>query len=140
MKEEIEKLIRSYTLGEITLDECVEAIYKTHKREAQNLQPHSVGYCRCRINDSINPQNSIQMEINHPKHYNQYPVEVIDMMIRIFGEEQTRTFCILNAFKYRMRIGHKDDIQDDLAKEKWYLDKAKELLTTEDKDELPYFG
>ena len=116
MKEEIEKLIRSYTLGEITLDECVEPIYKTHKREAQNLQPHSVGYCSCRINDSINPQNSIQMEINHQKHYNQYPVEVIDMMIRIFGEEQTRTFCILNAFKYRMRIGHKDDIQDDLAK------------------------
>lgn len=67
------------------------------------------------------------MEINHPKHYNQYPVEVIDMMIRIFGEEQTRTFCILNAFKYRMRIGHKDDTQSDLAKEQWYLDKAKEL-------------
>ena len=69
------------------------------------------------------------MEINHPKHYNQYPVEVIDMMIRIFGEEQTRTFCLLNAFKYRMRVGHKDDIQDDLAKEKWYLDKAHELST-----------
>jgi len=67
------------------------------------------------------------MEINHPKHYNQYPVEVIDMMIRIWGEEATRTFCILNAFKYRMRVGHKDDIEDDLAKEKWYLDKAEEL-------------
>lgn len=67
------------------------------------------------------------MEINHPKHYNQYPVEVIDMMIRIWGEEATRTFCILNAFKYRMRVGHKDDAQSDLAKEKWYLDKAKEL-------------
>lgn len=69
------------------------------------------------------------MEINHPKHYNQYPVEVIDMMIRIWGEEATRTFCILNAFKYRMRMGHKDDIEDDLAKEQWYLDKAKELST-----------
>ena len=67
------------------------------------------------------------MEINHPKHYNQYPVEVIDMMIGIWGEEATRTFCILNAFKYRMRIGHKDDTQADLAKEQWYLDKAKEL-------------
>lgn len=67
------------------------------------------------------------MEINHPKHYNQYPVEVIDMMINIWGKEATRTFCLLNAFKYRMRVGHKDDIQDDLAKEKWYLDKAEEL-------------
>ena len=69
------------------------------------------------------------MEINHPKHYNQYPVEVIDMMIRIWGEEATRTFCLLNAFKYRMRVGHKDDTQSDLAKEKWYLDKAHELST-----------
>lgn len=70
------------------------------------------------------------MEINHPKHYNQYPVEVIDMMVSIWGKEATRTFCLLNAFKYRMRIGHKDDIQADLAKEKWYLDKAKELSTS----------
>lgn len=67
------------------------------------------------------------MEINHPKHYNQYPVEVIDMMVNIWGKEATRTFCLLNAFKYRMRIGHKDDIQADLAKEKWYLNKAEEL-------------
>lgn len=67
------------------------------------------------------------MEINHPKHYNQYPVEVIDMMINIWGKEATRTFCLLNAFKYRMRVGHKDDIQADLAKEQWYLDKAEEL-------------
>ena len=37
MKEEIEKHIRSYVLGDITLDECVEAIYKTHKREAQTF-------------------------------------------------------------------------------------------------------
>ena len=37
MKEEIGKLIRSYTLGEITLEECVEAIYKTHKMEAQTF-------------------------------------------------------------------------------------------------------
>ena len=70
------------------------------------------------------------MEINHPKHYNQYPVEVIDMMVRIWGEEATRTFCILNAFKYRMRVGHKDDTQADLAKEQWYLDKAEELSLT----------
>lgn len=37
MKEEVEKLIRSYTLGDITLDECVEAIYSLHKKEAQNF-------------------------------------------------------------------------------------------------------
>lgn len=65
--------------------------------------------------------------VNHPAHYNQYPFEVIDMMIKIFGKKATFYFCLLNAFKYRMRAGNKDNVQQDLAKEQWYLDKAKEL-------------
>ncbi len=69
--------------------------------------------------------------VNHPKHYNQYPIEVIDMMVAIWGKEKTATFCTMNAFKYRMRLGHKNDIQEDLAKEQWYLDKALQLMTIE---------
>ena len=65
--------------------------------------------------------------VNHPSHYNQYPIEGIDMLIGIFGLEKTIDFCIMTAMKYRLRIGLKDDINQDLAKEKWYLDKAKEL-------------
>lgn len=67
-------------------------------------------------------------KINHPSHYNNYPVEVIDMMISIWGKENVRNYCILNAFKYRMRAGKKDDIDQDLAKENWYLNKANELV------------
>ena len=68
-------------------------------------------------------------EVNHPKHYNNYDVEVIDMMERVFGKEATATFCKLNAFKYRMRAGTKPNqsAEKDLNKEKWYLDKMKEL-------------
>lgn len=66
-------------------------------------------------------------QVNHPAHYNQYPIEIIDMMIVIFGKEATFYFCLLNAFKYRMRAGHKDNIEQDLNKEEWYLEKAKEL-------------
>ena len=65
--------------------------------------------------------------VNKQSHYNLYPIEVIDMMISIFGTEKVKTFCVLNAFKYRMRLALKDDINQDLAKEKWYLEKAKEL-------------
>ena len=65
--------------------------------------------------------------VNHPSHYNQYPIEGIDMLIGIFGLEKTIDFCIMTAMKYRLRLGLKDDINQDLAKEKWYLDKAKEL-------------
>ena len=66
-------------------------------------------------------------QVNHPIHYNDYPIEVIDMMIAVFGKEKTADFCIINAFKYRMRAGLKGDIGEDLKKEKWYLDKHKEL-------------
>lgn len=68
-------------------------------------------------------------EVNHPDHYNQYDVEVIDMMERIFGKTETAIFCKLNAFKYRQRMGLKpgQDVLKDLAKEKWYLDKKREL-------------
>lgn len=66
-------------------------------------------------------------QVNNPKHYNNYPIETIDMMVSIFGIDKTIDFCYMNAFKYRMRLGHKDDIKQDLDKEKWYLSKAKEL-------------
>ena len=48
--------------------------------------------------------------VNHPSHYNQYPKETIDMMVDIFGREATRQWCVMTAFKYRMRLGLKDDM------------------------------
>lgn len=62
-----------------------------------------------------------------PTHYQTYGMQVIDMMIALFGEEETAIFCKLNAFKYRLRAGNKDPLEQDIAKEKWYLDKQKEL-------------
>jgi len=66
-------------------------------------------------------------KVDHPKHYNQYPIEVIDMMVSIWGKEKAIDFCTMNAFKYRMRLGHKDSVEQDMAKEQWYLNKAKEI-------------
>lgn len=67
--------------------------------------------------------------VNHPKHYNNYDIETIDMMIKIWGIKATIIFCELNAFKYRMRMGTKPNqsIKQDIKKEKWYLKKADEL-------------
>lgn len=66
-------------------------------------------------------------QVNHPKHYNNYPIEAIEMMIRIWGKEKVKDFCIMNAFKYRMRMGFKGNMQEDFDKEQWYLNKAKEF-------------
>lgn len=74
--------------------------------------------------------NSTQYEyVNHPTHYNNYSMEVIDMMVKLWGPENTATFCEMNAYKYRMRLGLKPEnpIEQDLKKEKWYLDKAKSI-------------
>jgi hypothetical protein len=68
-------------------------------------------------------------EVNHPDHYNVYDVEVVEMMERIFGIEETMSWCKLNAFKYRMRAGEKptSTVEKDLKKEKWCLNKYREL-------------
>jgi hypothetical protein len=73
--------------------------------------------------------NNNYEHVNHPNHYNNYDIEVIDMMERIWGPEKTAVFCELNAFKYRMRMGTKPDnnIEQDIKKENWYLNKMKEL-------------
>jgi len=67
--------------------------------------------------------------VNSPSHYNSYSVETIDMMEKIWGVEHLIIFCEINAFKYRMRIGLKneDEAEQDFRKEQWYIRKANEL-------------
>lgn len=65
----------------------------------------------------------------NPLHYKNYSMEVIDMMIAIFGTDATAIYCEMTAFKYRMRMGTRpnNSVEQDLQKEDWYLKKAKEL-------------
>jgi hypothetical protein len=65
----------------------------------------------------------------NPKHYQEFSVEVIDMMAAIWGKEATALHCEMCAFKYRLRIGSKPNqsIEDELGKINWYMEKAKEL-------------
>lgn len=86
------------------------------------------------LNDAIDVSANTEKDknyemVNHPKHYNQYDIEVIDMMRKIWGDEDTIIFCRLNAFKYRMRMGLKpnNSIDQDLQKEKIYLNYIDEI-------------
>jgi len=67
--------------------------------------------------------------VNHPKHYNNYSMEVIDMFIKIYGIEATVKWCEMTALKYRMRVGLKpgNSVEQDLKKEEWYLNKSNDL-------------
>lgn len=74
-------------------------------------------------------EESIKKNVISPSHYNQYSVEVIEMMRRIYGDDKVSIWCELTAFKYRMRMGLKEDnpIEQDLAKENFYLEYIKKL-------------
>lgn len=65
--------------------------------------------------------------VNHPKHYKVGNFECIDVMVDIFGLENTKTFCVMNAFKYIYRCEHKGKKSEDLQKAAWYLEKFRDL-------------
>ncbi len=64
------------------------------------------------------------------EHYKKNRIEVIDMMIDIWGKHSVMEHCEMTAFKYRMRIGNKKNqpIEQELKKANWYEAKANELL------------
>ena len=68
-------------------------------------------------------------QVNHPAHYQQFSVEAIEMIRRIYGDETTAMWCEITALKYRVRMGAKENnsVMQDYEKSKWYLEKAKEL-------------
>ena len=69
-------------------------------------------------------------QVNHPAHYLKGGRECIDVMVEKFGTRAVIDFCICNQFKYEWRAGLKEgnSKDQDLAKAKWYKDKAKELI------------
>ena len=58
--------------------------------------------------------------VNHPSHYNQGQIEVIDYIENIgMGED----FCAGNAIKYISRYKYKEKPLEDLQKAKWYVER-----------------
>lgn len=64
-------------------------------------------------------------KVNHPSHYNQGKIEVID-----FIEDQKLGFNLGNTVKYVSRAGKKnpDKAVEDLEKAAWYLNREIETL------------
>lgn len=64
--------------------------------------------------------------VNHPTHYNNGKIEVID-----FIEDQLLGFHLGNAVKYISRAGKKDDYVQDLKKAVWYINREIEKYQKE---------
>jgi len=73
------------------------------------------------------------------KHYDDQRINVIHQIEAIWGTLGAQLFCEINAFKYRARIGKKDDPSLELTKIKWYETMAKYLKEKDNKIKgLPY--
>lgn len=56
----------------------------------------------------------------HDKHYLEAVVEPIKVMEKMFTKEELKGFIKGNILKYRLRMGHKDDIQKEMDKIRTY--------------------
>lgn len=68
--------------------------------------------------EEINNNNDNNDNVNHPSHYNDGKIEVIDYI-----ENANLGFHLGNAIKYISRAGKKDsaDYREDLKKATWYI-------------------
>lgn len=68
-------------------------------------------------------------DINHPKHYNSYSFEVVDVIDEVVPNyPSTYSGHIQNAIKYILRAPFKGTLREDLEKAVWYLEHAIEII------------
>ena len=66
--------------------------------------------------------------VNHPNHYNNGDIEVIDYIKDKLGIEGYEAFCIGNVIKYVSRYKHKngkEDLEKALTYLKWAIEVSK---------------
>ena len=81
------------------------------------------GYPPSNVEMEANGPFKVNDPINHPEHYNQGKIEVID-----FIEDQELPYHEANAVKYTCRSRFKGNRVQDLKKAVWYLNRRIQLL------------
>jgi hypothetical protein len=69
--------------------------------------------------------------VNHPHHYTQYRVEVIDIIEDAIKEAPDSVTGYLQGqtLKYLLRMWHKHDSEEDAKKARWYLNRLIDTLS-----------
>lgn len=71
--------------------------------------------------------------VNHPSHYTQGRVEVIDVIEdATSGSDGFEGYCLGNVVKYVLRYRSKNGVED-LRKARWYIDKLIDFLGGDDR-------
>lgn len=59
--------------------------------------------------------------VNHPQHYDLFPeVQALQVIASSLTVTEYRGYCFGNTLKYRLRVGKKDGIEQELAKAENY--------------------
>ena len=70
-------------------------------------------------------------EIRKPRHYTQGPIECIDAIESMIGEESAIDYCRAQAVKYLWRLPHKGKPLEDAKKAQFYVDRIIEKLNAD---------
>lgn len=106
--------------GIVLSNENDGVVYRITKAAATELGPrwNTVGNISSNHADQLTviTEPAEDDPVSSPKHYTQYPVEVIELT-------EHMDFCRGNAVKYLARAGHKDPAKEleDLKKASWYV-------------------
>lgn len=128
---EISKLREELEKAKSSVDFFRNKYYKVlkEKKELEGFEPDS--------NESETPESSKYDFIN-PIHYDEDDGrETYEHMIDIWGKEKVAIWCEMTAFKYKKRMGKKptENLERELNKMEWYVDKAKEIRLEMKRDE-----
>lgn len=75
------------------------------------------------LNSEYNTETSIDTAVYNPKHYSVIgDVEAIELIARSMTVEMFKGYCLGNLMKYRLRLGAKDAVEQDLKKAQNYVD------------------
>lgn len=71
--------------------------------------------------------------VSRPAHYqlrlpDGEPIEAIDFIHAVLGDEGAVAYCHGSALKYLSRAGRKDDFAQDLRKAAWFCTRAAHVL------------
>lgn len=110
----------------------IDEIYLKHNRNEDTVQVayvcdidtyeilHSFVDCIYNDDENYDAEDNDDDMVNHPLHYVKNGIECIHEMILLYGVEETKSFCKLNAHKYRKRAMDKGG-REDMKKSDWYV-------------------
>lgn len=104
-----------------------EKYYQCNEDEIEMVDDYEKCKYETQNNEEIDNQNKTQIDdvVNHPSHYTDGSIEVIDFII-----DKKLNFNRGNVIKYTSRAGKKDPNKEieDLEKARFYLNKEIEIL------------